>query len=220
MVCAILTFMASKKIIVEAEKVKERLGTVRKNRKYSLLVGVVIVLGVLYLLKGVFVVAMVNGSPVFRYSVVRQLEKQGGSDVLEGLIVERLMEQEAKKQGISVLPKEVDEEIVKIADQLTAQGQDLDQVLTLQGMTRDDLAKQVRLQKIVEKVFAGQITVTDEDIAGYLETYADSLGTDMTEEEKKAAALEQLKQQKLAESYYGWIDGLKSAAKINYLVNY
>lgn len=212
--------MASKKIKLEAEKVKVGLEKVKKNKKYSLFVGVAVVLGVLYLLKGLFVAAMVNGSPVFRYSVIRQLEKQGGSDVLEGLIVEKLMDQEAKKQGISVLPKEIDEEIVKISDQLTAQGQDLDQILTLQGMTRADLAKQVRLQKIVEKVFSDQIAVTDEEVTSYLETYADSLGADMTEEEKKAIAFEQLKQQKLAESYYGWIDGLKSAAKINYLVSY
>ena len=119
-----------------------------------------------------------------------------------------------------MLPKEIDEEIARIAEQLTAQGQELDQVLEMQGMTREDLVKQVRLQKIVERIFADQIVITDEDIAGYLETYGDSLSEEMTEEEKKAVATEQLKQQKLAESYYGWIDGLRGEAKINYLVNY
>lgn len=203
------------------EEIKEKKVVKTKSRKkYWLVVGGMIVLGILYFAKGLFVVAMVNGQPISRYKVIRELETKQGQGALDSIITEALIMQEARRKGVSVLPKEIDLEIGKLEEELLAQGQELDQVLGLQSMDRSDLERQVRLQKIVEEIFVDEIDVSDEEIDEYLETYGESFPEEMSDEERRDLAREQLKQQKLGEKFYAWIEELKAGADISYFVEY
>lgn len=201
-------------LVTKSSKVPSKIG-----RNYKFIVALVIILGILYIFRGLFVAAMVNGKPIFRYSVVKRLEKQGGSGVVEGLVTEKLILQEAKKQGISVLPKDIDAEAAKIEEQLTTQGQDLETLLSAQGMSRSDFNEQLQMQLIVEKIFADDIQISDQDVAAYIEQYTDVF-EGMNDEEKVKTAREQLKQQQLTDKFYAWLEELKASAKINYLVEY
>ena len=71
-------------------------------------VAVVLIIVALFFAKGFFVAATVNGSPVSRWSVIKQLEKEGGKQALESIIDKKLIEAELTKQKITVTQEEVD----------------------------------------------------------------------------------------------------------------
>lgn len=170
--------------------------------------------------KGLFIVALVNGQPISRISLIQELEKQGGKQTLASLVNQTLILQEAKKKNIEVSQKEVDDAAKQIEDSLKQQGQDLNTALAMQGMTREDFLMQLKLRSLVEKLLADQITVTDKEVADYMEKNAATLPTDLKEPEIKKGIAEQLKQQKLATKSQTWLGELQKNAKINYFVNY
>lgn len=197
------------------------LWSVPKNRRYiTLALILVLVLGALYLLRSFFVAAIVNGQPISRVSVVNELEKQSGKQVLDTVVTKTLILQEAKKQNVTVSQEEINQETKKIEDNVKKQGQTLDQVLALQGMDRAALVEQIRIQKTVEKILGKDIKVTDKEVDAYIETNKEALGADPTSNESKASVKQQLTQQKLSEKFQTWLDGLKKKAKINYFVSY
>lgn len=179
----------------------------------------IVVLGVLYLAKGLFVAAIVNGVPVSRISLVKELEKQGGSDVLSSLITEKLIFQEASKNKIEVAQEEIDKEISTIEEQLVAQGMDLESALSLQGQTKADLERNLKIRIILEKILADKIGVTDQEVKDYF-TQNKTLYEGKTLDEVKSDVTTTLKQQKLSTEYQTWIADLKDKAKITYFVNF
>jgi foldase protein PrsA len=192
---------------------------VRKSYIYIAL-GAFLLLLFLYAFRGLFVAAVVNGQPIWRTSVVRETEKQVGKQALDTLIRNAMIEQEAKKQNVTVTDKEVDEEIKKVEQTLSKQGQKIDQVLALQGLTKDDLRKLIRLDKLVSKMVGKDIKVTDEDIAKYIEENRESLPQDQTEEQLKKTVHDTLRQQQLNQKVQAWLGSLKQKAKIWEVVQY
>lgn len=191
------------------------------NSKKSLILGLITltVLLILYLFKGLFVAALVNGQPISRISIVRNLERRGGQDALDSLINQALIFQEAKKQNVNITSEEVNGTISEIEASLENQG-GLDQALFLEGITRDDLVKQIRMQKLVEKMLAGRVNVTEAEVNEYIEINNDTLPEDKTAEEINEIVKNQLEQQKLSSEIQIWLGDLMQKAKINYFVEY
>lgn len=191
-----------------------------KKRNILILLGIVIVAGVLYYFKGLFVVALVNGQPITRLTIVQELEKRGGKQMLSSLITQALIEQEAQKRNVTVSQKEVDEAVKKVEDSLKKQGQSLDQALAFQGLTKNDFINQTKLQKLVEKLLAKDIKITDKEVNDYIEKNKNNIPEGMKPEEATASARQQLQQQKLGSKAQPWIQDLQKKAKINYFVNF
>ncbi|MBU3935342.1 hypothetical protein KJ909_01585, partial [Patescibacteria group bacterium] len=101
-------------------------------------------------------------------------------------------------------------------DQIKAQGQTLEAVLETEGMSRVDLEKQIRTQKMVESMAGAGKEVSQEDIDAFLEKYKDQLPEDSSEEELQNLAKEQLSSQAGNEAINTWLAGLKAEAKIYY----
>lgn len=182
---------------------------------------ILIVLAVIaFFLKGLFVAALVNGEPITRIAIIKELEKQGGKQALSSLVNQVLILQEAKKKNVQVSQAEIDASIRKIEDSLKTQGQNLETALAQQGMTRQDLLMQLKLRNLVEKLLTDKIKVTGKEIADYIEKNKDTLPTNLTADEIKKSVEEQLKQQKLASASQSWLEELNKNAKINYFVNY
>ncbi|MBI2613717.1 MAG: SurA N-terminal domain-containing protein [Candidatus Levybacteria bacterium] len=199
----------------------ESLGPKKISKSKFFIPLVVILIGaILFYFKGLFVVALVNGEPIFRLSLIAELEKQGGKQTLSSLVNQTLILQEAKKKNIEVSQEEIDKSAKQIEDSLKTQGQNLDTALAMQGMTRQDFMMQLKLRGLVEKLLADQIKVTDKEVADYIDQNKETLPTDLKEEEIKQSVREQLKQQKLAGKSQEWLDSLNKNAKINYFVNY
>ena len=173
----------------------------------------------LYLLRSLIFAAWVNGRPVSRLSLTRALEKQGGKQVLEGLIEKALINSEARKNNVKVEQSEIDAEIKSIEEMVSGQGLTLDEALKFRNQTRKDLVDQIRIQKVVEKLLASKIVITDVDLKDYFTKNKSLFGTNPIFDKVKDQVKNQLFQQKLSEQYSAWITDLKTKAKILYFVN-
>lgn len=194
---------------------------VKIRKAYVFLVlGVILFAALLFLFRSWFVAAVVNGQPVSRMSVIQEAEKQSGKQALETLVRNNLIEQEARKQNVTVSDKEIDDEIKKVEGQLAKQGQKIDQVLAMQGMDKSDLRGLIRLDKMVGKIVGKDIKVTDAEVDAYIEKNREALPEGQNEAELRASVKEQLNQQKLNEKVRTWLTDLQKRANIMYFVQY
>ena len=194
--------------------------SIKISIKTAIIIVVIIALGVLvYVYKGLFIAATVNGSPISRLAIIQELEKASGKDLLDSLIIEKLVQNEANAKKIIVSNDEINGEIKKIEDQIVAQGATLDAALAAQRMSMEDLKKQIIFQMEVEKLVADKINVTDEEVAQYIKDNAISI-PEGQEATTTAQIKDELRNQKLSTEGKALIATLKSQAKIRYFVNY
>lgn len=169
--------------------------------------------------------ASVNGQFVSRIAVIKELEKQGGKKTLDVAILKMLIDQEAKKRKISVPQKEIDQEMATIEKNVAAQGAGtLESLLAQQGMTKQSLVDEIRLQKLVTKMVGDDATVTEKEIDEYLKSQEEQQAllssAQPTEPPTREAVKEQLKKQKVQEKIQNFVAELKNKAKITYFVDY
>ena len=174
----------------------------------------------LYFGRSLFVAAVVNNQPIWRLSLISELEKQGGATIIENLIDKKLVDQEAKNQGISVTQEELDSEIVAIDEAMKSQGLSLDQALMIRGQSKNDLIEQIRFQKTVEKLFKDKIQVTEQEISDYYKENIELFDKTMKFEDLKEEIRLQVFQQKLSSEYSTWLQTLRDDENIIYWVNF
>lgn len=201
--------------VIESSKPK---GLIKSKLFIPLIIVILIAAG--FFLKGLFVAALVNGQPISRLALIQELEKQNGKQALSAIVNQTLIMQEAKKKNVIVSEKEIDESAKEIEESLKKQGQNLDQALSMQGLTKRDFREQLRLRKLVEKLLVDKIKVTDKEVDEYIEKNKETIPADLKSEDVKNGVRQQLQQQKLATESQTWLDQLNKSAKINYFVNY
>ena len=197
--------------------------TLKKSKLLIFAIGItapLLIITILFLTKDLFVAALVNGSPISRLAVIKELEKQGGKQALAAMIDKKLIEAELAKQNITISQDEIGAEIKKIEAQVASQGGTLQAALAAEGMTEERLREQISTQKRLEKLLADKILVTDADIETYIKDSKIVPPADMKPEEFKTRITEQLKQEKLQAEAQKWIADLTKSAKIEYFVNY
>ncbi len=191
------------------------------SKKAFLIALLLILLGVsAFYFKSVFVAATVNGKPISRYELVKRLEQQSGKQMLEGLVTESLLMQEAKKQNIEVTKDDVAAEIKKIEETLSKQGVKLETALTTQNLTREGLEKNVTLQLTAKKLVEKDVKITDKDIANYVAKNKDSLPKNLKPAELNTQVKDFLTEQKVGELIQTKLEMLKKDAKILNFVKY
>ena len=211
--------MPKKQLTTIIKDPKKYFKKIRIKKSFIFGIATVVILLILYIFKSLFVAAIVNGQPISRISIVKNLEKRGGQAALDTLINEALIFQEAKRENVSVTDEEVEEVISKIEAGLENQG-GLDQALLLEGMTREELVKQIQMQKLVEKMLTNRIIVTEADVSEYINTNSEILPEGASAEEINETVKNQLQQQKLSSEIQIWLADLRQKAKINYFVEY
>jgi foldase protein PrsA len=165
---------------------------------------IIILLGLLIISNGTFflfekqetpaaepvLLVSVNGEPIYE----SQLDLQWNTlppetkmlfsrnDVLQQLIEEELLLQEAKNAGINITDAEVE---TFIATELTALGiteEVFTQYLATQGITREELVglykQQLTIQQLFQEEIEPQINVTEEEIEAYYEVNKDQFYQD------------------------------------------
>ncbi|MBP9751492.1 MAG: hypothetical protein KBD19_01350 [Candidatus Moranbacteria bacterium] len=193
----------------------------KKYRKPAMIAAALLaVLGAAYQYKGVFISAVVDGTPISRLSVIRELEKQAGSQALDRLITKKLVDAEVARKKIVIFPADMDAEVKKIEDSVIKQGGTLKEALDQQEMTEEDLREQLLLQKQLEKILGDKIDVTDEDVARYVEQGGGAAPAGLSEEEFNDQIREQLKGQKFNVEVGKWITAAKAKASISYYAGY
>lgn len=196
-----------------------------KTRKKQLIfiavaVVIVLILAGLYFAKGFIVAATVNGTPISRWSIIKELEAQGGKQALEAIIDKKVIEAELSKQNITVASEEVDAEINKIKEQVTSQGQVFEDALAAQGMTEKDLREQIETQKKLEKVLADKIVVSNEEVDASIKEDKSTAHEGETEEAFKEETRKKLEQEKFQTEAQKWVSELTAKATIKQYVNY
>lgn len=195
--------------------------SVKVHKSTIIIAGIIILLGaLLYFGRSFIVAAVVNGQPISRLAVIQETEKVSGKQVISSLIRNTLVEQEASKKNVTVSDKEINDQIKTIEDNLTKQGQKLDQMLELEGMTRDDLHKIIRLDILVTKLVGKDIKIADKDIENYLKENKDLLPKGKNEKELKEYAADQLKKAQLPQKAQTWFAELEKKAQIVKFVDY
>lgn len=206
-----MLFMAKKQ-----KKSKVQFKISLKTLKVPLIVFLLLAIVVLlYYFKSLFVVALVNGQPITRFAFNRTLEKQAGGQILDAMMTEILIYQEAKKKNIKISQEEMNKRWDEVKVQLSGAGSDLEQILALQGMTEKDFRRQIELRLLIEKIVGQNIQVTDEEITDYYKENKATLGDTMDKEKIKEA----LSQQKISQEFETWLDDLKGKAQIHYFIN-
>ncbi len=190
------------------------------STKTAIIIAVIIILvALVYYYKGLFIAATVNGSPITRLAVIEELEKTSGKQALDSLITKKLINDEAIKKGISVTGEEVDTEIKNIEDQIKAQGQTLEQVLTAQKMKMEDLKQQILTKKTLEKILTDKLQVAEAEIEQFIKDNNITIPKGQ-EEAYRNQIIAQLKQQKLNSEAESLITSLRSQSVIKYFTNY
>lgn len=175
--------------------------------KWIVLTLVVVGLG-LVLANKYLVAGWVNNKPITRFELNSALNQRYGKDMLEELIVEKLINEEAQKRGVSVTQEEINQEIKKAEDQQGGTDK-LNQLLGANNISRDDFGKLVRLQLLRQKMFGSGVNISDDDVKKYLEENKDSLDLESrtaSEQAKlKDSITDQLRNQQINQEFNKWL---------------
>lgn len=187
------------------------------GKKFSKTTGIAILLGAVILLlvainRGWVISAIVNGKPIFRATMVKTLVSKFGTQTIENMITEELINNEAKKSNIVVTQNEIDEKEQEILKSFGG-SVTLDDVLKFQGMTKADFDQEIKLQMLLTKLIGKDIVITDEEIATYRTTNGASL-TATDEAGLNSEAREALLTQKIGEKIQPWFTELRNKAQI------
>lgn len=184
------------------------------RRQYLIYAAIILGLaGLMYYFKSQFIVAWVNGRPISRTAYVNELQKIAKNQALDGLMTKHLISAEASKNRVTVSNEEIETALAAIDERAKEQGTSLDDLLIAQGITRQSLIEEVRLQKLLEKL-VGEVTVADEEITGYFDTNRELLYKDKKLDEIREEIREQLQQQAMIAKIQELIARLQSEAQI------
>jgi foldase protein PrsA len=122
------------------------------------------------------VVAKVNGEEIMKDDLYGMMSEEMGPQVLDQIIMEKLIQQEAKKQNISVSDEDLEAEIAMIKKSFPSE-QEFDTALAMYGMTLDKLKEQMTTQVMINKIFESKVTISDEDVKKYFEENKDQFAT-------------------------------------------
>lgn len=217
---------SSKNVSTSIKSLKASTYTMLRVKKLPIIVGIVVILliGLAVYYKSLFVVAMVNGQPISRLTYISETESvyipdarvTAGKQALNQLVTKTLLFQEAKKRTISVTQKEVDDEVTTTRKSLEKSNQKLEAALASQGDTLSAYKERIKIQKLIEKL-VGNVTVSDKEIADYMEKNKDSIPQTADVNSIKNQVKETIKQQKYNEKLQALIQGLQQKAKVSYL---
>jgi foldase protein PrsA len=193
-----------------------------KGNKILALGGLFVMISFLsgYYLKGMIVAATVNGKPIWRFEVVKQLERYYGANVLDNLITQRLMEKEAQQNGIVVTEEEIDSAIKELEANLGNSGTNLDEALKESNMTREDLRKDYKTNIMIEKLLTSRVSVSEEEVQNYIDENEDTFPEDTDLEQVKTLVRDQLVQEKMSAEYQNLLQEIKEKAEVKSMVNY
>src|SRR5699024_5479174 len=110
------------------------------------------------------------------------LVEQNGAQVLEGLIAEKIVDAEAKKEDIEVTDEEIEEEIEKIKEESGGEA-GFEQMLKYYGYDQEEFEENIATNIKIKKLIGDDISVSEEEMEAYFEQNKEQFGQ---EEQVKA----------------------------------
>ncbi|MDR9854427.1 peptidylprolyl isomerase [Paenibacillus sp. VCA1] len=121
-------------------------------------------------------VATVNGEKITKDKLYGALVKVGGTQTLDTLISETLLNQELSKKGLKVTQADIDKEKAFIKKQYGDE-ETFQSALAQSGMSEEDFNDQMEMQAKLRKLLEPEVKVTDEDVKKYFEENKASFDT-------------------------------------------
>lgn len=183
--------------------------------RYFIITLIVVVIGVFaFLQKNWFVVAVINGQPITTVEYYQNLKAQNGKDVLDQMIRNKLIFQEATKKGINISDKDIDTKLGEIEKQVGGKDQ-LKSALQARNISDQDFRTQIKVQLIVEKILEKETAVSEKEIDDFIAKNPSDPNVTSSGGPNRSEIKKQLQAQKLNEKYQSWYSGLEKAAKIS-----
>src|SRR5690625_4718294 len=113
------------------------------------------------------IVANTSAGEVTKEQFYEELKARSGAEVLRELITFTVLE-----DNYEVTDEQIQEELDNIKDQV---GEEYEEVLEMQGLTEEDLKKDIKNSLLQEAAMTEGLEVTDEEI----ETYYDRMNTEI-----------------------------------------
>ncbi len=188
---------------------------VRKRPTWVYVFFAILVFGLIGLLivnRGMFIAAVVNGKPIFKWNLNSVLVSRYGQQTLDGMITEKIIAEEAQKSNISVTQEEINQ---RGEDILQSFGSTLsvDEFLQLQGLSRSEFDNQLKLQLTVQKILTKDLQISDQDIEMYIASNSAMLiATEPAKlrEEARNAIIDT----HVSEEFQTWIQELRDKASV------
>ncbi len=113
-------------------------------------------------------VAAVNGEEITKDELYEAMFTNGGREILERLISNRLILQEAKELEISVNEGDIDAEIGKVIKENFYGAEDyFYQALEQYGLTEEALRRDLEIELLLRKIVREQIEITEKEVKEY-----------------------------------------------------
>ncbi|MFF2178749.1 peptidylprolyl isomerase [Lysinibacillus sp. NPDC058147] len=120
-------------------------------------------------------VAKVDGEKILQTELDDALREQYGTEVLDTLITNKIVELEAKKEDVSVSDDAIQEEYKELAESSGGE-ESLQEALKANGLTEQSVKDNIRMYQLTKNVIAKSIDISDEEVAQYFENNKDSYG--------------------------------------------
>ncbi|MCL4366806.1 SurA N-terminal domain-containing protein [Patescibacteria group bacterium] len=172
----------------------------------------VVLLALAYYKKSWFIAATVDGAPITNLELQNALNQQYRSQVLNQLINEKILTDEAQKQGVVVTNADIDNRITQI-EQSVGGASTLDSLLSQQGQDRQSLRDQVKINLIIEKLYSNEATVSADEINQYIKNNQGQFSSSDSAQQQQEAK-DALQQQKLQQVFSDKFQTLKQQANV------
>ncbi|GAF64556.1 hypothetical protein BTS2_1449 [Bacillus sp. TS-2] len=144
----------------------------KKNVIYGLSIAVVLIGAILL---GITVsgspnvMASINGEKIKEEDVQNLVMDQYGTEGLETLVTNKVIELEAEKQGVTVSDEEINEEKQRYFD-LYGGEEAFEEMLALNGVLMEDIENDITQYLLSRKMIEPSIEITDEDIQAHFDS--------------------------------------------------
>lgn len=119
------------------------------------------------------VVAKVNKEVITKDELYQILVEQNGAQVLDSLISKKIIDQEAKKQNISISEDDLNKELDVLKNNYGGEAE-FNNALEYYGYNVEDLKKDISMNLKIKKLIEPSITITDDEIVQYFEENKDT----------------------------------------------
>ncbi len=122
------------------------------------------------------VVARVNGEVITKDELYEVLVKENGEAALNSLIVNKIIELEAKNQDITIAEEDIQKEIDKLAEPYGGE-EGFTQFLEIYGYSLDEIKNNIKTNLNIKKLLEPNIKIEENEIKSYFDENKESFDT-------------------------------------------
>ncbi len=149
----------------------------KKKKKLFSFLGIitagVIIAGVVYQVNRTDAVASVDGDKITKDQLYEVLMSQGGTDVLDSMIEQKVINKEAEKKSVTVSEKELNKELDAL---ITSYGGEdtFNQALEASGIKEKEVKKDLETNLKAKKLVEDTIEISEDEMKSYFDENKDS----------------------------------------------